>query len=359
MNSMQADTCPELDVSVSKLAIVAENNLQQHRLRSAIEDFGCQVICPSTQSLADKELDQDVNAWLVDLHEDDDLLDRFFDIDQPVLFGFEQAPSRQDAGYPRWEKRLYAKIKQLLGKDLIQSNNSASLNAIKQLDFQVDALPLPKELKQFADNKKDGQPAKHIWILGSSLGGPEAIKEFLDALPEGLPVGFVYGQHIDAQFVPVLAQVLARHAHFKLSVADEGMQPNNGEVLIVPADKEVVFKDGKVKLLDNAWPGPYGPSIDQLILNAQAGFQDAGVILFSGMGNDGAEAVQSLQEKGTEVWAQSSESCASSAMPDASRETGAVNFSGTPVELAQRLVTYIKAKEVLQPLTDTQHAATD
>lgn len=341
------DALTAFDVAPTKLAIVAETSLQQHRLRCAIEDFGCQVVCPNVTTLAEKGLDPEVHAWLVDLHEDNELLDRFFELDQPVLLGFEPAPSKQDSKYPRWEKRLYTKLKQLLGKDLIQSNNSASLNAIKQLEFKSEVLPLPKELEGFAGDNKSGEPAKYIWVLGSSLGGPEAVKEFLDALPKGLPVGFIYGQHIDAQFVPVLAQVLARHAHFKLSVAEDGMAVNNGEVLIVPADKEVVFKDQKVSLLNQPWPGPYGPSVDQLIINVQQAYSEAGVIVFSGMGNDGAEAVQSLKSKDAQVWAQSSESCASSVMPDASRETGAVSFSGSPAELAQQLVNHIQAKEAL------------
>ena len=46
------------------------------------------------------------------------------------------------------------------------------------------------------------------------------------------------------------------------------------------------------------------------------------------MGNDGAEAITHLKEHSLTVWAQSSETCASAAMPDASRETGAVSYSG-------------------------------
>jgi chemosensory pili system protein ChpB (putative protein-glutamate methylesterase) len=53
-------------------------------------------------------------------------------------------------------------------------------------------------------------PAEHIWVLGASLGGPNAVKEFLDALPKGLPVGFVYAQYIDARFQKALIQTLSR-----------------------------------------------------------------------------------------------------------------------------------------------------
>mgnify|MGYP000066233300 FL=1 len=328
-----------------KLGVVAEDSLQQHRLRSAMEDFGCEVVCFNPEVLRDQGLDQHVSAWLVDLREDDTLLDAFFDIEQPVLLGFEAAPTKQHKDYPKWEKRLYGKLKQLIGTDLIHEKNAASLNLIEKSSAVTPALSLPQNI-----NINPGAKAKYIWTLGSSLGGPEAVKEFLDALPDGLPVAFVYGQHIDAQFVPVLARVLARHSHFKLMVASDGMSLHNGEVLIVPAEREVTFMAGQVKVCEHEWPGPYGPSVDQLILNMQRAFKNSGVILFSGMGNDGAEAVQSLIKnecsEAIQIWAQSSESCASSAMPDSSRETGAVNFSGAPRELAEHLVKYIQTQEL-------------
>jgi chemosensory pili system protein ChpB (putative protein-glutamate methylesterase) len=327
-----------------KLGVVAEDPLQQHRLRSAMEDFGCEVVCFKPELLREQGLDQNVSAWLVDLREDDTLLDAFFEVDQPVLLGFEAAPTKRHKDYPNWEKSLYGKLKQLIGTDLIHEKNAASLNEIEKRPVATSALLLPSNI-----SISTGAKAKYIWTLGSSLGGPEAVKEFLDALPDGLPVAFVYGQHIDAQFVPVLARVLARHSHFKLMVACDGMSLCNGEVLIVPAEKEVKFTGGKVTICDHEWPGPYGPSVDQLILNMQCVYQNSGIILFSGMGKDGAEAVQSLtQNEGTvplQIWAQNSESCASSAMPDSSRKTGAVNFSGTPRELAEHLVAYIQIQE--------------
>ena len=56
--------------------IVAEDTLQLHRLRGAIADFGCDVLTLSPQAFALKSIEEyTVNAWLVDLREDDDLLD--------------------------------------------------------------------------------------------------------------------------------------------------------------------------------------------------------------------------------------------------------------------------------------------
>jgi chemosensory pili system protein ChpB (putative protein-glutamate methylesterase) len=327
-----------------KLAVVAEDSLQQHRLKTAISDFGCEVLSLSPQTLALKGLDETVSAWLLDLREDDELLESFLDLDQPILFGFEAAPSNNDPSYPKWEKRLYAKLKQLLGRDLTHSEQQTekSLSVLEQLEQLNFSMPLPENV-----SAESGSLAKNIWVLGSSLGGPEAIKEFLDVLPAGLPVGFIYGQHIDPKFVPVLAQVLARHSNFKLKVAEHGMSVHTGEVLIVPAETEVSFAGGKVQVLNREWPGPYGPSVDQLILNVVDAFPKAGIMLFSGMGNDGAEALTHLKDKELKVWAQSSETCASAAMPDASRETGAVSFSGSPREMAERLVQTVQAQQIL------------
>ena len=58
--------------------MVAEDSLQQHRLKSAIIDFGCEVVSLSPQTLALKGLDASVSAWLLDLREDDELLESFF-----------------------------------------------------------------------------------------------------------------------------------------------------------------------------------------------------------------------------------------------------------------------------------------
>lgn len=328
------------DASGPCLGIVAEDTLQLHRLRSAIADFGCDVLTYSPAALdVDALHEHKVNAWLVDLRDDDGLLDGFLDSEQPVLLGFEAAPGRQSEDYPRWEKRLYSKLTAMLGKDWVPVK--ADLDAISLAHQpQSTPIPLPQSLRQNQSHQQS------VWVLGSSLGGPEAVKAFLDALPAGLPVSFIYAQHIDQQFVPVLAQVLGRHAHIKLHEAQTGMTLNNGEVLIVPADQEVQFHQGHVVCTGQPWPGPYGPSVDQLMLNVLGGFPHVGVILFSGMGNDGAEAAQYLSDQGVAIWAQSSESCASSAMPDAARETGAVSFSGTPQALAKHLVEYTERHQV-------------
>jgi len=181
---------------------------------------------------------------------------------------------------------------------------------------------------------------EQIWILGASLGGPAAIKEFLDALPPGLPVGFVYAQHIDARFSEVLGRVLTRDAHYNLVPAEENRTLYTGEVLQVPVDREIWLDDqARVQFRDDPWPGPYGPSIDQVMLNLSRTYRDrCHAIVFSGMGNDGALGAPAMKQAGSHIWIQTPESCASGAMPESVQATDSAGFEGTPRELAAQLL---------------------
>ena len=70
--------------------------------------------------------------------------------------------------------------------------------------------------------------------------------------------------------------------------------------------------------------------------------QRAGYILFSGMGNDGSEAVMSLSNSQVPVWAQTPQSCANASMPESAIETNRVNYIGDPYQLALQLVNCVK-----------------
>jgi chemosensory pili system protein ChpB (putative protein-glutamate methylesterase) len=196
-----------------------------------------------------------------------------------------------------------------------------------------------------------GLPAEYIWVLGASLGGPDAVKEFLDALPQGLPVGFIYAQHIDARFQQALVQTLGRHSGITMVPYAEGSQIKTGEVMLAPVDHEFSFDcDGRAISKNTAWPGPYGPSVDQVMLNVAKHFGPrAHYILFSGMGNDGAEATVKIGQQASIIWAQDGKSCANSSMPDSAVATGHVSYIGSPRQLASPLVNYLPTQWTKSP----------
>src|SRR5690606_25578444 len=102
---------------------------------------------------------------------------------------------------------------------------------------------------------------------------------------------------------------------------------------------EVKFDGGQACFTENKWPGPYGPSIDHLLRNLLSAFgEKCNLIVFSGMGNDGALMAPVMHRAGCRVWTQSPESCASASMPQAVIDLNCSDFTGTPEQLAQALI---------------------
>lgn len=333
--------------AAANVGIIVDNLLQQHLLKTALMHFGFKVILTTDPSKIHDypELTAEVDAWVVDIIDEDAehlWLDELFDGDVPVLFGMGEAPQRHCESYPRWEKRLFAKMKELLVGYPLTTADEETLHELETVVTEDEPLPLPS----IFNNIDLSLPAKYIWVLGASLGGPDAVKEFLDALPAGLPVGFIYAQHIDARFQKALIQTLGRHANVTMVPYIEGQQVKIGEVMLAPVEHEFSFDyEGRAISKSTAWPGPYGPSVDQVMINVAQHFgKRAHYILFSGMGNDGAEAAIKISQLGSTIWAQSSESCANSSMPDSTVATGHVSYIGSPRQLASQLVNYLQTQ---------------
>ena len=166
--------------------------------------------------------------------------------------------------------------------------------------------------------------AKRIWVLGSSLGGPLAVKEFLSKLPDDLPIAFLLAQHIGANHLELLAEQLDRATVFHVTTAKSGHTIKNQEVILVPIkDKMVIDSNGQITLEPLEKISIYTPSIDAVMKEVAEQFgSDSGAIIFSGMGNDGEQACRIVVDHGGVVWAQDAESCVISSMPDNARKTG-------------------------------------
>lgn len=325
----------------ARIAVIADTSLQRHVLQQALAGNGYEVVLNSDPARLDAQTLASCAAdlWLVDLAqlEDTPQLDELLESSQvPVLFGQGQAPERHSEHYPRWERRLIGKLKRLV-RDPAEAVGP-TLAALLDEGQRPSRLPLPATLRE--SPLAVGQPPCQVWLLAASLGGPEAVKAFLDALPGGLPVAFVYAQHIDPSFESALPRAVGRHSQWQVIPARHGGRLCCGEVVVAPIRRELGFaEDGSLSIAERPWPEPYSPSIDQMMLNLARRFGPrCGVIAFSGMGSDGTAAAAYVRRQGGEIWTQRASSCACSSMPDSLREAGYSQLSGTPRELAEALV---------------------
>lgn len=324
------------------------------------------------------------NLWLLDVEDEDEVLDVLGN-DAPLMVGITPAPAptNKDA-YQKWVNSLSSKLTKVLGdaKPLLPTDRETfEESSIESSETQLEKstlIPvLPDDdfpiLEEVIPHYITGQVApnwQYVCVLAASMGGPEAVKRFLDHVPVTLPVAFVLVQHIDPNMQSVLPRVLGRHNSWKFDTEknfasqelDEELRilPNlhltKGHVLVVPALRQIDFghcgevfaypideHSGKYK----PWSGQYQPSINDVMRRAAEAFGSRLItIVFSGMGDDGSAAVSAVQETRGVIWAQTSGSCVCASQPDNVRASGQVSFNGTPEILAEHLQQFIAEQSI-------------
>jgi chemosensory pili system protein ChpB (putative protein-glutamate methylesterase) len=185
----------------------------------------------------------------------------------------------------------------------------------------------------------EGSEMPALVVLGASIGGPRGVARFLRALPDDLPVGFLLAQHISEAFQDLLVEQLDRCSGWSVGLLGVEQTIGNGQVWLVPAESGITLDaGGGIRRNEQPWSSAHRPDIDRVLQNV-AGVLGSrcGAIMFSGLGNDGIRGCGSIVQHGGFVWAQSSESCVISNMPENARRSCNVELSGSPEELAQAL----------------------
>jgi chemosensory pili system protein ChpB (putative protein-glutamate methylesterase) len=337
---MPADTRPNI-------GIISDCPLQRHVLLKTLKTYGLNVELSLEPNKLDTQYNQDtIDCWILVITDEDfesEAIDQLIEQEKiPVLFGLEQAPNKYDEQYISWERRLLSKLEEHLGTvEILESENSLLALDIHSSE-EHPALPLSDDqqtLQKPTPGDQERHIAEDIWVLAASLGGPAAVKAFLDKMPASINAGFLYAQHIDAHFSAVLTKVLGRHSKLELTPVSNGCQIYNGEVLVVPVDNEVTFSHQEMNITKKPWEGPYGPSIDHLLRNLFACYgSKCHVIVFSGMGNDGALIAPKMHHQGCSVWTQTPDSCANGSMPQSIIDLNCSEFSASPEELAEAFI---------------------
>lgn len=334
----------------NRVGIIASTPLVQHQLQLVIADAGYEVAVNTSPDRLNKKFlaNETIRLWVVELEEDGQWTDFVQDIlevtEAPILFGDGDIPGKNSEEYPRWCKRIQHKLESFA--PVVEAAVSAPEINLEALISRPEQpiFELPESLKQAPS--PDLGP---VWVLCASLGGPQAVKEFLDLLPQDIPASFLYAQHIDSGCLDALVHSIGRHTSLKVVSAEHGMQLANGIVGVVPVDNEILFTENHgILWQNNPWSGPYGPSHDHLLENVSEHYgKQCNTIIFSGMGSDGALGSSLVKEKGGTVWTQTTESCVQSSMPDSAFETGCVDWRGSPAEMAEKLIRWLEEQQTI------------
>lgn len=148
--------------------------------------------------------------------------------------------------------------------------------------------------------------------IGTSTGGPAALRRVLIDLPRDLRVPVLVVQHIARGFVDGLVAWLGANVPLRVAVAGDGEPLQPGVVYLAPDDRHLAaVADGatpagaRARLLDGAPVGGFRPSADVLFEGCARAW-GAGVLalVLTGMGRDGVDGLQAVRRAGGRVLAQ-------------------------------------------------------
>ena len=187
------------------------------------------------------------------------------------------------------------------------------------------------DMKMPSTDSKSSVGSDRVIAIGSSTGGPVALRYILTCMPPHLPSPIVIAQHMPKTFTESFAERLAKKTKIKVSEAMDGDVLRDGHAYIAPGDRHMrIFLNARRKLEIAFEEGDriHGgrPSVDLLLTSAAeaAGKKAIGVIL-TGMGSDGAKGIKKSKESGGYTIAQDEETSLVWSMPHSAIRLGVVD----------------------------------
>jgi len=185
----------------------------------------------------------------------------------------------------------------------------------------------------------DDQAGPSIVGIGASAGGLEALAALVSNLTLD-SMGFVVVQHLSPDHDSALPTLLSRSSrNIQVVAASDGQKVEPNHVYVIPPNADLGILRGVLQVITPpALPHPRLP-IDHFFrsLAEDQGSRAMGVVL-SGTGSDGTLGLKSIKEAGGLTFAQEPSSAKYDGMPRAALDSGVVDFTGTPAEIASELM---------------------
>ena len=170
--------------------------------------------------------------------------------------------------------------------------------------------------------------ATDIIVIGTSTGGPQALRLVLHQLPADCPVPVAMVLHMPLGYTAMYAAKLDELVPLQVVEARGGEEVRPGIAILAPAGQHLGFArdtSGVVRTRLGLHPldTPHRPAVDVLFRSAADvyGGRVLGVVM-TGMGTDGREGAAWIKAKGGRIITESEDSCVVYGMPRSVVEAG-------------------------------------
>jgi two-component system, chemotaxis family, protein-glutamate methylesterase/glutaminase len=181
--------------------------------------------------------------------------------------------------------------------------------------------------------------------IGSSTGGLTALENILSRLPHDFPVPLCIAQHIGKGFDQDFVKTLQRATPLDVRLLHRASPLTKGVIYVCPSGVHVVASPGPtLTLTEHPASLLYRPSVSVFFhsMAETLGTRCIGVLL-TGMGQDGADGLLNIRQRGGRTVVQNRETCLVFGMPRAAIQLGAAEQTLPVNDIGPELTRLVKA----------------
>ena len=205
-----------------------------------------------------------------------------------------------------WAKDYLITLK-LVSRIRVITHPRGRLTSIPQSPTSLGAAPVSLAPQKYS-----------VAAIGASTGGPGAILDVLNGLPDSFSLPILFVLHISEPFGTAFADWLDGQTARRVSYAKEGelVSAAAGKVLMAPPGQHLSVRDGRLRLSLEAERHSCRPSVDVLFESVARDYGPAAcAALLTGMGRDGAAGLLKIRQAGGLTVAQDEASSVIYGMP--------------------------------------------
>jgi len=179
--------------------------------------------------------------------------------------------------------------------------------------------------------------------IGSSAGGIEALEKFFSSMPVNTGISFVLIAHLDPNRRNLMPEIIQHITKMKVSQAEDNVKVKPNCVYIIPPDRNMSIKDGKLHLEKKSDLYGLQSTINFFLKSLAEDQKEKSIcIILSGMGTDGTIGLKAIKEHSGMAMVQEISSAKYDSMPRSAISTGFVDIIAVPEALPIMLIEYVK-----------------
>ncbi len=185
--------------------------------------------------------------------------------------------------------------------------------------------------------------------IGCSAGGLEAVESFLCHVPADSGLAFVIVQHLNPQHSSALPELLQKRTAMQVVEAADNMPVQANRVYVIPPNRDLSVRDGKLHLVAPAESHGLRLPIDFFLRSLAQDRKDRAIgIVLSGMGSDGVFGLRAIKDQAGLTLAQEPTSARAASMPRSAIEAGVVDIVAATEALPEQILQYLRHRSVEQ-----------